>query len=226
MTMHNKITTYRQSHLNKFDLALFGLVFASLGSYIIFQSSAATPASNIEPENGTVTAPAAVVNDATASGGKAVRFGNAATGSNGSGCPLPAYPDASCTGVPAGVTLTNYTGPNPIRTDNYVVDGKLINDTIVVEASGVTIKNTKITNGSVLAGDPELYGKVPLTVMDTDIDCGSTGGSTGISEAHPHHPSGQYPRLRERPFRQPGCGHTGFIHPQPTGCRARRWYSV
>ncbi len=30
-------------------------------------------------------------------------------------CPLPAYPNASCTGVPAGTTLTAYTGPRRSR---------------------------------------------------------------------------------------------------------------
>lgn len=81
---------------NKLHLAAFGLAFACIGGYIIFQSSAATTAPNIEPENGTVSAPATIVTDASASGGKAVRFGSASGGTctNDVSC----WPNATNTG--------------------------------------------------------------------------------------------------------------------------------
>jgi beta-glucanase (GH16 family) len=53
------------------------------GGYLLSNSHAATQSSSVEPENGTL-ASAATVNDATASNGKAVKFGSGATGGS---CP-------------------------------------------------------------------------------------------------------------------------------------------
>ena len=62
--------------------------------------------------------------------------------------PRPAFPDASNTGVPAGTTLTAYTGPSTISTPNTVIDGKTMG-CINVTAGGVIIRNSRIAcNGS------------------------------------------------------------------------------
>jgi hypothetical protein len=50
------------------------LLFGGLGTWLLVASHAATLSLSSEPENGTVSTPAAVVNDTTASGGKAVKF--------------------------------------------------------------------------------------------------------------------------------------------------------
>jgi hypothetical protein len=55
-------------------------------------------------------------------------------------------PTADTAGVPAGVTLTNYTGPMTITTPGTVIDGKIINGTLTVKASNVTIRNCIIQN--------------------------------------------------------------------------------
>jgi hypothetical protein len=50
-------------------------IFGLGGIVKMLMSHAATPAAALEPETGTATAPATVVNDTTASGGKAIKFG-------------------------------------------------------------------------------------------------------------------------------------------------------
>ena len=52
----------------------FVVAFASVGVFIKFAARASAPSANIEPELQSVTTPAAVVSDATASNGKAVQF--------------------------------------------------------------------------------------------------------------------------------------------------------
>jgi len=60
-------------------LILFGIIFASLGTYLIITSKAATPVSSLEVENGTRAGTAAVINNIAASGGKAIQFGSGST---------------------------------------------------------------------------------------------------------------------------------------------------
>jgi hypothetical protein len=119
-----------------------------------------------------------------------------ATGFGGGGgvstCPAPRFPDTSCTGVPAGVTLTPYTGPQAITADNTVIDGALINEPLEIDASNVTIKNSKMTgttctatsgcSGINVPDDGRSYGKQPLQLLDSEIDCGGFG--TGISSSN------------------------------------------
>ena len=57
-------------------------------------------------------------------------------------------PDATTTGVQAGVTLTNYTGPMAINTAGTVVENKIINGTMTVNADNVTFKNCVFQNFS------------------------------------------------------------------------------
>jgi hypothetical protein len=72
----------RLTSMKYFKSALFMLMFALLGTILLFTSRAATPYASLEPELGTRTANAAVVSDSTASGGSAVRFGGAAVTSD------------------------------------------------------------------------------------------------------------------------------------------------
>ena len=55
-------------------------------------------------------------------------------------------PNATNTGVPAGTSLTAYTGPMTITTPGTVIDGKIINGTLIIEAANVTIKNSVVQN--------------------------------------------------------------------------------
>lgn len=108
--------------------------------------------------------------------------GGGGGGGSSSSCPLPAYPDESCTGVPAGTTLTPYTGPNPVTANDAVIDGKTYEGTLEIRGANVTIRNSVIT-GTIYSDDQRQYGKAPLIIEDTKVDCGGVGGS-GIVEAH------------------------------------------
>ncbi len=76
------------------------------------------------------------------------------------------FPNASNTGVPAGTTLTDYTGPLTITAAGTTIDRKRINGTLVIRASGVKVTNS-IINGrlssdgsgsSVTVADSEIRG--------------------------------------------------------------------
>jgi hypothetical protein len=108
--------------------------------------------------------------------------GTGGSGSGVSACPAPRFPDATCTGVPAGTILTAYTGPNPIVADDTVIDGKIISEAIEVRASNVTIRNSR-THGIIFGDGPESFGKQPLRVEDVDVTC-DHAWDTGFSGAN------------------------------------------
>ena len=80
-----------------------------------------------------------------------------------------AFPDASTTGVPAGVTLTPYTGPCTITSANTVIDAQTIDCDLSIQAANVTISRSKI-NGSV-ATDESSTG-FSFTITDSEVDAG------------------------------------------------------
>jgi hypothetical protein len=116
-------------------------------------------------------------------------YGKTYSGGGTTSCALPAYPDSSCTGVPAGTTLTNYSGPTTITANNTVIDGKIFSGGVEILATGVIIKNS-IINGPVSVDDAANYarsnnGTTPVvTIMDSKIDCQNAIGSSGVNEAH------------------------------------------
>jgi hypothetical protein len=90
------------------------------------------------------------------------------------GCALPAYPDASCTGVLSGTTLTAYSGPATITAADTVIDAKTVTACLVVRAPGVVIKNSLLHAGNCAVVDLSTGGS--LTVQDSTLTCdGSTG---------------------------------------------------
>jgi hypothetical protein len=84
--------------------------------------------------------------------------------------PIPgSWPGPGNTGVPAGITLTRYTGPCDIRTANTVIDSKTIDcDGMLVYASGVVIRNSRVL-GSVRTNSPT----ASLRIEDSEVDGGS-----------------------------------------------------
>lgn len=94
--------------------------------------------------------------------------------------PQPGFPDDSNTGVPAGTTLTPYSGENPVRTNGAVIDSKSI-QCIHIEAQGVVIKNSAITcpnsadHYAVYSQDNSSQPSV--TIQDSSIDCLNTNGN-------------------------------------------------
>lgn len=90
------------------------------------------------------------------------------------------FPNEKTTGVPAGKTLTSYTGPCTIQIANSVIDAKTVNcDEIRVFAKGLVIKNSVI-NGKVYVDYNANEGS--FTITDSTVNAGNYPG-TGIGDA-------------------------------------------
>jgi len=193
MTAHSKkITAYLKNKKNQKLLAIgAGVVIVAAGLTVALSRASGFFAAS-EPESGTLASNASVVTDSSASGGKAVQFnapqapptgGGTGGGNTGSSCALPKYPDATCTGVPAGTALTAVSGDLTVTADNSTVSGKNVSGCIEVMAVGVTVKNSKAkcieTANSSRARDP---ANAPLTIEDSEVDCGNRLGSTAIGD--------------------------------------------
>src|SRR6476620_8553964 len=91
------------------------------------------------------------------------------------------FPDATSTGVPAGVTLTPYNGNLVISTPGAVIEGLDIHGTVTINANNVTLKNVKVTASDnwVVRVMP---GKTGVVVQDSELNGVGTGndGSSGI----------------------------------------------
>lgn len=167
-------------------------IFALVCTALVISTRAATPAAGVEAESGTMSG-ASIVSSTRASGGSAVKFGSGSSATNG--CPAyPAFPDTNCTGWQhTGVTLTAYTGPTTITTDGTVIDSKLINGTIIVQAKNVTIKRSKIVfdgyYGIQAEGQNTLIEDVELTVPSASIANSGraiAGGDFTVRRAYIH----------------------------------------
>lgn len=78
-----------------------------------------------------------------------------------------AFPDASNTGVPDGVTLTAYTGPCTITAANTVIDAKAVNCDLSIQAAGVQISRSRIV-GAVNTPD-SLTTTAGFTLTDSEV---------------------------------------------------------
>lgn len=155
---------------------VFVSVFAVIGVLALIFTTAATPTASIQPENGTVTAPATAVSDVAASGGQAVKF-QAPTGGGTQSCPpFPAFPDANCTGVTPGTSLTVVNGDVTISQSGTTYSAKDVRGRIYVDANNVTIKN-------VYARDGIKNNASNLLIEDTELGpTGTSGGDDGLIE--------------------------------------------
>jgi hypothetical protein len=158
------------------------IAIVSCGTAIQFVSHAATSIITAESENGTLNAPAQIMTDALASGGKAVRFAQPAGGFQSNCIIKPSacgYPDETNTGVQAGTAMTN-SGSITVTVPGTVISGKNITGQIVINANNVTIRNTKITSGDYY---PIRYNApyTGLLVEDTEIAGTSTDVTSAIS---------------------------------------------
>lgn len=81
MSKLHKIRALRNyHHFNKASAGIGIILFAVVGTILLFNSKAATPFASIEPEQGTIAGVACPVSDAAASGSSAVKFGSACAG--------------------------------------------------------------------------------------------------------------------------------------------------
>lgn len=221
------------------------LVFAAIGTVLLVSSHAATLTANYEAEAGTRSGNASLVSDSGASGGSAVKFSTSVAGAcaqtkrtitasdvstqKNSGYavgtqvyvpdgPDPwggCFPGPSNTGIPAGTTLTAYSGSCTITTANTTIDGKTMNCDVTVRAANVTIKNSKITgsNVSIESGS--------LLLQDSEVDFGNNINGEGLKGSN-------FTVLRANMYggkRQVYCNNTctlqdSYLHDQlsdPTG---------
>lgn len=98
---------------------------------------------------------------------------------SGTTVPPPAtggWPGAANTGVPAGTTLTPYTGPCVITTANTVIDSKTINCNLEIKAAGVKITRSRIIG--TVSTDENSTG-YSFTLSDSEVDAGNKPG-TGV----------------------------------------------
>jgi hypothetical protein len=112
------------------------------------------------------------------------------TTSGSSTCPLPAYPSASCTGVPAGTSLATVNGDINVTASGTLIENKDIRGCITVSpsAKAVVIRKSKITCTSspwvILHEDqgPDSDAN-RLRIEDSEVSCGITN-HTAIAEAN------------------------------------------
>ncbi len=92
----------------------------------------------------------------------------------------PTKPTASNTGVPAGTVLTPYAGPYTITTNGAVIDGKDITQTLTINASNVTIKNSKIHPASGQSTMAIVVKGSGTKILFSEVYTASGGGYVGI----------------------------------------------
>lgn len=163
---------------------------AVVGAVVVWASFAASPIA-FEPETGTLAAGATTATITGQSGTGTVKFaaGATPTPTPTGGCPVTTpnvpdgpdpwggcFPGPTTTGpnnvlMPASdkKTLTAYTGPCTITTNNLVIDSKIITciDGFMIQATGVTIKNSKISEYIVVEAD--INPNWSLTLQDSEV---------------------------------------------------------
>lgn len=98
-------------------------------------------------------------------------------GGGAQSCPAyPAFPNADCTGVPAGTSLTKVSGDVVLSTAGTVYDAKDVSGTIYVRADNVTIKRSRARDGIHIVNNKD------LVIEDTEIgpDSGKSGADGGV----------------------------------------------
>ena len=88
--------------------------------------------------------------------------------------PSSGYPDASNTGVPAGTTLTPFSGDLIIATPGSTVSGMDVSGVIRIQAPGVTVENSK-SAGVRVEGAANNPANPRATIQYVEINCGGPG---------------------------------------------------
>lgn len=186
--MSSATSFFRSSRMSILIAVVAGLAVI-LAGYFVLRSGAAGYFAAAELEKGTVSGNAQIVDDSGASSGKAVKFlaGSPTTPppttpppteppttppppSGSTTCPLPAYPNDSCTGVPAGTALTTINGDKTANAGE-VIEGKRITGELRINGNGVVIRKSEIY------GDVKNYGTYSFTIEDSTI--GPPSGCSG-----------------------------------------------
>jgi len=141
MTNPRNRHSLRRIFVGPIVVVLFVAVFGITGILLLTSSRAATSGASYEAENGTVSTPAQIIGDGSASNTHAVKFGTASSGGSG------IKPDATNTGYPGGTQLAVVNGNLTVTTDGTTIDGKDIKGFLIIRASNVTVRNSLIEGG-------------------------------------------------------------------------------
>jgi hypothetical protein len=82
------------------------------------------------------------------------------------------FPGATNTGVPAGTTLTPYTGPCTITVANTVIDARTVDCDLDIRAAGVVISRSSINGNVSLDTDQAAAVNWSYTLADSEVDGG------------------------------------------------------
>ncbi len=91
------------------------------------------------------------------------------------------FPSAATTGVPDGVTLSPYTGPCTIQTDDVVIDAKIIDCDMRVLAQGLVITDS-IINGRIYSDDAGSFNG-SFSMTDSEVRMPPSTG-TGVGDVN------------------------------------------
>ena len=122
-----------------------------------------TPTRSPTPTTSPTATPTPTPTATTPSGGGTVVLGRS-------------FPNSDTTGVPAGTTLTPYTGSCSIQTNNVVIDSKILNCDLRIVAQGVTIRKS-IINGTIYSDNGS------FTLTDSEVRMPQST-ATGIGDAN------------------------------------------
>lgn len=123
------------------DLILFSILFATIAVAVLIIVRAAGPTASIEPENATITSPAASCTDSSASGGGCVQFKKAATG--GPACTIFTSPTGTGNGSSSSSPTSLNNGLSMSSAGSVVCLDGTYNQLVTVSKSGTS--NNKIT---------------------------------------------------------------------------------
>jgi hypothetical protein len=136
----------------------------------------ASATANPTPSGSAGASASAPAGSATTGGGTgSTNNGLRGCAANPGGC---GYPTTASAGVPAGKALTVVNGGMEITTDGQVVDGVEIRGCVDVNASNVTIRNSRIVGQCSYGIDT--YNSNSVTIERVEINC-SVGRGTGIA---------------------------------------------
>lgn len=182
-----KLTAFFKNKRSRTLFALSAGVLVAVVGVVTILSRASSFFSATEPELGSLSTNASIVNDSGASGGKAVQFNAPASppasgGGGTSSCAIttPHVPDGpdgmgGCWPGPANTgpnaaqsSLAAYTGSCTVTAPNTVIDSKVINCSPLIvgsSASGLIIKNSYVLGGVI-----QNSGSASFTIQDSIID--------------------------------------------------------
>lgn len=165
--MFKKLLKFLRLNPRTKRLAIFVLLFATVGSLLLIASQAASPNKYIEPENGTVAFPGKVNPEPAASGGSAVQFG--LRNRTRLGVDLNRLPPGITTDTAysvlsfigfgmarTSVFVGGYTDLNPNNFDNELANAKRVNVKVLVTVT-YAYGTTGCSDGHCAPSDPTAW---------------------------------------------------------------------